>query len=92
MPYVGAVAAFLYARINDADRPRPYRVPGGMPVARLLAYVCIAILLLSIILFMYVPGSGLDVPVVVGSIVSIILGEAAIYYAEHQRKNPDHAE
>ena len=41
---------------------------------------------------MYVPGSGLDVPVVVGSIVSIILGEAAIYYAEHQRKNPDHAE
>lgn len=92
LPYVGAVAAFLYARINDADRPRPYRVPGGMPVARLLAYVCIAILLLSIILFMYVPGSGLDVPVVVGSIVSIILGEAAIYYAEHQRKNPDHAE
>jgi amino acid transporter len=92
LPYVGAVSAFLYARIKDPDRPRPYRVPGGMPVARALTFVCAAILVLSIILFMYVPGSGFDTPVVIGCVVSILLGEVAIFYAEHQRNNKTHAE
>ena len=83
-PYVGAVGAFLYARIYDAERPRPFRVPGGMFVARLITFVCIALLVSSIVLFMYVPGSGFDWPVVVGSGASIILGEIAIRYAEFE--------
>ncbi len=87
LPYIGAVASFLYARIHDAARPRPYRVPGGMPVARVLTLICISILTLSILLFMYVPGSGFDVPVVVGSLTAIALGELAIAYAEHRRRD-----
>jgi len=86
LPYIGAVSAFLYARIKDAERPRPYRVPGGLAVARALTYVCVFFLALSIVLFMYVPGSGFDIPVVAGSVFAIALGEVAIYVAEREKR------
>jgi amino acid transporter len=82
MPYVGAVAAFYRARQQDSSRVRPYRVPFGRPFALLITVICIGILGVSIVLFMYVPGSGFDWPVVIGSVVAILLGEAAIRYAE----------
>lgn len=91
LPYVGAVAAFLYARIHDAERPRPYRVPGGMPVAKLMTAVCIALLGMSILLFMYVPGEGFDLQVVTGVVVSVALGEVAIFVAEHEKRTRRHA-
>lgn len=87
LPYVGAVAAFLYARHRDADRPRPFRVPGGMPFATLITYVCIGILAFSIVLFMYVPGEGFDWKVVMGSTVAIALGEVAIRWAEYENRD-----
>ena len=87
MPYVGAVAAFLRARRTDPDRERPFRVPGGMPLAIVITSVCIFILLTSILLFMYVPGAGFDWPVVFGSLAAIVLGEIAIRYAEHESRS-----
>jgi amino acid transporter len=87
MPYVGAVAAFLRARRTDPDRERPFRVPGGMPLAIVITTVCIFILLTSILLFMYVPGAGFDWPVVFGSLAAIVLGEIAIRYAEHESRS-----
>ena len=86
LPYVGAVAAFLHARRHDADRPRPFRVPGGMPFARLITWVCIGILAFSIVLFMYVPGEGGDWKVVAGSVIAILLGEVAIRWAEVENR------
>jgi len=50
-----------------------------------MTVVCSAILGLSIILFMYVPGEGVDWLIVIVSIISIIIGEIAIRYAEHER-------
>jgi len=85
LPYIGACLAFYRARSMYPDRPRPYKAPGGDFVALLMTIVCIAILGLSIVLFMYVPGEGFDWPVVIGSVVSILLGEVAIRYAEHER-------
>lgn len=82
LPYIGAVAAFFYARIHDADKHRPFRVAGGEPFALLITVVCIGILALSTWLFMYVPGEGFDMPVVIGSAVAILLGELVIRYAE----------
>jgi len=87
LPYIGAVAAFYRARQIDADRPRPFRVPGGNGLALAITTVCIGVLLLSIFLFMYVPGEGFDMAVVYGSVGSILLGEVAIRYAEHERGN-----
>ncbi len=89
MPYIGLCAAFFRARQVDADRPRPFRVAGGQGVAFILAHLCIVILAIMIFLFMYVPGEGFDWPVVAGSIASILLGEAAIRYAERERRTHD---
>ena len=86
MPYVGAVAAFLRAREIDPDRERPFRVPGGMQFATLITVVCIGILVMSILLFMYVPGVGVDWPVLFGAVAAIALGEIAIRYAEHESR------
>ena len=87
LPYVGVVAAFRYARKHDADRPRPFRVPGGKTVANLVTVVCISLLLMTALLFMYVPGTGFDWPVVIGAVVSILFGEAMIVLAEHQKRS-----
>jgi amino acid transporter len=87
LPYIGACLAFYRARRIDADRPRPFKAPGGDGVALAMTCICSALLGLSIFLFMYVPGEGWDWPVVIGSVASILLGEVAIRYAEHEKRN-----
>jgi amino acid transporter len=86
LPYVGAVAAFFRARQIDPERDRPFRVPGGHALATIITVVCISFLVMSILLFMYEPGSGFDWRVVVGATVSIVLGEMAIRFAEHESR------
>jgi len=44
-------------------------------VASALAFVCALILLLSIVLFVYVPGEGVQWAVLFGVIVLIVIGE-----------------
>ena len=85
LPYIGACLAFYRARRIDADRVRPYKAPGGTGVAFLMTFFCCALLGTSIVLFMYVPGEGFDWAVVIGSVVSILLGEVAIFVAERQK-------
>jgi amino acid transporter len=87
LPYIGAVGAFWYARRHDAERPRPFRVPGGMPFATLISIVCIGLLLMTVLLFMYVPGEGFNGLVVTVAVLSILLGEAMIFLAEHQKRS-----
>ena len=86
LPYIGAVASFMYARLRDAERPRPCRVPGGNAIAWAMTVVCILLLLVSIALLMYVPGTGIDGPVVIGAGVSILGGEAAIFWSERRKR------
>ena len=86
LPYIGAVASFMYARLRDAERPRPYLVPGGNAIAWAMTVVCILLLLVSIALLMYVPGTGIDWPVVIGAGVSILGGEAAIFWSERRKR------
>ena len=85
LPYIGACLAFYRARTKYPDRPRPYKAPGGNGVALMMTVVCSTILGLSIMLFMYVPGEGVDWLIVIVSLASIVLGEIAIRYAEHER-------
>ena len=87
LPYQGMFVAFVRTRINDPDHPRPYRVPGGLPVAKLFAGTCFAVLALSIVLFVYTPGEGIQWPVLIGVIVTLGIGEFVIHFSENHRTN-----
>ena len=86
LPYLGAVGAFWYMRRIDEARPRPFRVPGGMGFASVITVVCIVLLLMTVLLFMYVPGEGFNLQVVIVAIGSILVGEAMILLAEHENR------
>jgi amino acid transporter len=85
LPYEGMLLAFVRARMHDADHPRPYRVPGGLGAARAAAWICVAVLALCIVLFMYTPGSGPEWAVVGGVVITLIIGEIVIRFAENHR-------
>ncbi len=82
LPYLGMVLAFVRLRVRDPGHPRPFRIPGRPIVARSLAYLCFAVLSLSILLFVYIPGEGVQWPVLIGALVLVGLGEVAIRVAE----------
>ena len=83
--YVVLVLAFYSLRKSDPDAARPYRVPGGDGVAMVMSYLCAAILLLTIALFCYTPGVGIQWPIAIGAIVVLAIGELVIRYAERSR-------
>ena len=91
LPYIGACLAFYRARTLYPDRPRPFKAPGGNGVALLMTVVCSSLLGMSIVLFMYVPGEGIDWLIVIVSIASIAIGEIAIRYAERERVRKTHS-
>jgi amino acid transporter len=82
LPYIGMLFAFIRSRNVDIALKRPYKVPGGDRVAIGLAYLCIVVLVLSVVLFIYTPGEGLQVPVALGAFVMIAMGEVLIRTAE----------
>ena len=88
-PYMGAIFAFMHARINDPDRERPFRIPGGKPVAWLVTVLCFSCICMSVLLFMYVPGEGFDWPVVIGGVTALALGEITLRYSEIKRSRRD---
>ena len=85
IPYIILVFAFLRMRHKDAERYRPFRVPGGNVVATLITYVCAGILTLSMILFCYTPGEGMQWPVFIGAVVITACGELIIRFTESRR-------
>lgn len=87
LPYLGLMLAFVHARIHDPDRPRPFSVPGGTVAARGCAYLCFLLLASSIVLFVYVPGEGIQHPVLWGALGTLTIGELAIRWSERSRQN-----
>jgi amino acid transporter len=85
LPYQGMFMAFIRTRVNDPDHHRPYRVPGSLGVAKLLAWTCFAVLALAIVLFIYTPGEGVQWPVFFGVVVTLAIGEIVIRFAENHR-------
>ena len=85
LPYQGMLLAFLKMRIVDANHPRPYKIPGGMGVARLCTFACMLVLGLAIVLFMYTPGEGWQMPVVLGVATMLVAGELVIRFSENHR-------
>ena len=68
----------------DADRPRPFKIPGGLNTARAAAYICFATLALTIVLFIYTPGDGIQWPVLLGAAGMLAIGEILIRMAERR--------
>jgi amino acid transporter len=85
LPYEGMLMTFVKMRITDPDHPRPYRVPGGLGAARAAAWICFAVLALSIALFMYTPGEGMEWPVLAGVIITLAIGEVVIRFSENHK-------
>lgn len=89
LPYLLMFGAFLRLRQLDAARPRPYRVPGGMAVARLLVALCVVFIVQAIVLFVWVPGDAFDrtagFALLGGVLVTLMIGEVLIWHAHRAR-------
>jgi len=86
LPYQGMLLAFVKMRLIDPDHHRPYKVPGGLGMARTLAWTCFGVLALSIVLFIYVPGEGTQWPVLAGVLVTLVIGELVIRTSENHKR------
>ncbi len=78
LPYQGMLLAFVKMRIVDADHHRPYKIGGGLAMAKLCAYTCMLVLGLTIVLFLYTPGEGIQWPVLIGVLFTLTIGELLI--------------
>jgi amino acid transporter len=83
LPYLLMFGAFLVLRRIDPHRPRPYRVPGGIGVARLLVALCVLFIVQAIVLFVWVPGSEFDrtagLAIIGGVLATLVVGEVLIW-------------
>jgi len=82
LPYFLLFLSFLKLRRDDPEIRRPYRVPGGYPVAVLLSSVCMLFILQAIVFFIYKPGA-VDMTyigaVVGGVVLTVIVGEFLVH-------------
>lgn len=91
MSYLPIFPAFLKLRETDPHAERPFKVSGGPAVLKLTAYVPMALILLSI-LFCAVPLSfdaetlASVLPITVGTIVCVLLGELQIIAREKKSR------
>ncbi len=79
LPYLALFPAFLKLRKVDSSIKRPFQVPGGMPLATVIAIVCEIFIIQAIVFFIWVPGESIDwayaAPVLIGVLVTIVIGE-----------------
>ena len=83
LTYLPMFLAFLELRNKDKDLERPYKVPGNKIVINLIAYIPTIILVLAIILTILPTSFDYNslmekVPLMIGTILSIIIGEIFI--------------
>lgn len=79
--YLFMFAAFLQLRKTDAERPRPYRVPGGVLGAWIASLLCIAFIVQAIVFFIYVPGEFDPVyagSIIAGVVITALIGEVLV--------------
>ncbi len=86
IPYVAMMFAFIKLRKCEPNIDRPFRVKGPDWLVYGMACLCALILLATIILFIYVPGEGVQQAVLWGSIFLLLLGEVAIMVAHRKRQ------
>lgn len=89
MSYIPIFPAFLKLRKSDPDAERPVKVPGGPIMLKIMAYVPIALIVISIF-FTAFPLSfdaatlSTVLPITIGAIISVVLGEILIITRERK--------
>ncbi|MDD3165225.1 MAG: APC family permease, partial [Oscillospiraceae bacterium] len=92
LSYVPVFPAFLKLRKADPDTERPFRVPGSAGFLSWLAYVPMALILISIF-FTAIPLStdpetlSYYLPITIGSVISIVLGDLLISARKRKRQS-----
>ncbi len=92
LSYILIFPAFRKLRQIDPDLPRPYRVNGGPVRLALMTYVPLVLLILSVI-FSIVPLNTTPeelsgkLPILIGTVAAVLIGEAFVGRAAAQRKN-----
>lgn len=86
--YLLFFASFIKLRISDPSTPRPFKVPGGMPVAISCSLLCMAFIFMCAMLFIFpdLPKGMIDWnhsgPILVGVIIVLAVGDIIIRRAE----------
>ena len=89
MSYLPIFPAFLKLRREDAGRERPFKVPGGPVLIKVMAIVPMVLIVVSII-FTAVPLAfdsetlAATLPITIGAIICIIIGE--LFIAAREKK------
>lgn len=92
LSYVMVFPAFLRLRKNDPDAERPFLVPGKGAMLGLITYIPMILIIIAII-FTAIPLSfdaetlKATLPITIGSIVSVVLGEILIVARSKKHKN-----
>lgn len=82
LPYIGLALSFVALRRQEPDTPRPFRAPGGVKTAMMLAGACLVVLAATIVLFFYTPGEGVHYPTLWGVIAVLMLGEGVMWLGQ----------
>lgn len=88
IPYVGMMFAYVKLRRTEPERERPFKIGGPSFLPILLASVCGVILLLTIALFVYVPGDGIQWEVFWGALTLLIIGEVIVHVNARNSAEP----
>lgn len=92
LSYVMIFPAFLRLRKDDPDAERPFRVPGSGLLLKLIAYIPMVLILIALV-FTALPLSfdaetlGATLPITIGSVIFVVLGEILILLRSKKQKN-----
>lgn len=89
IPYVGMVFAYVKLRKTDPDRDRPFKIGGPAFLSTLMASVCGIVLILTIGLFIYVPGDGIQWEVFWGALTLLTVGEIIVHVNAREKARSD---
>ena len=94
LSYIMIFPSFLKLRKIDGDRNRPFKIDGGGVLINLMTYVPLVLLIVSVALSVIPINTSqeeltLKLPVLVGTVVAIIIGEIIAYRAKinNNKKN-----
>lgn len=95
--YLLFFASFVKLRITDPNTHRPFKVPGGMPVAVISALLCMVFIFMCAVLFIFpeLP-KGLvnwehSGPILGGVIIVLVVGDVIIRKAEKAHAQLKHS-
>lgn len=90
LSYALMFPAFWKLRKTDPDHERPFKVPGGKIMINLFTWIPEALIILSVLLTI-LPTSKADysskMPVLVGTIIALIVGEIMVHIAQKGKTN-----